>query len=250
MDYEITNLGINSIIDFYQTMAICTLQLPNTPCFATGVNSPYLNVLFDLRKERHNSQTIIHSASEFFEKLRVPWVWFIIPGSTDNDLTNNGFSLVDEAPAMYYDLQKDFSIDNSLDISFQELNHTDDLSQWILPIDEGYQIEVGDYEYQKLNVAITQKKPKKLRHYIAFYKGELAASGTLFFSDNSVMLHNIATKNLFLKRGIATALTMHMMEIAKNMGFQYCFLDSSESAFNLYKRIGFKEYAKTFIYSK
>jgi predicted GNAT family acetyltransferase len=250
MNNLITKLGIHSIIDFYQTISIHRLKLTDALCFATGVNSPYLNVVFDSRKERYNSQKLINSVSNFFNELQVPWVWFIIPGSSHNDLLDNGLSLIDEAPAMYFDLQESFAINHSDEISFLELDPTDDLSQWILPINEGYQIEAGDHEYQKLNVTVSKREPNKLKHYIAFYKGKLAASGTLFLSDQSVMIHNIATKNSFLKRGIATALTHNIMKIAKNMGFQHCFLDSSESALNLYKRIGFKEYAKTLVYSK
>ena len=57
------------------------------------------------------------------------------------------------------------------------------------------------------------------------------------------MLHNLATKKEFLKKGFGTLLTRYMMLQAKKLGYQHCFLEASEGAFNLYKRIGFKIYS-------
>lgn len=62
------------------------------------------------------------------------------------------------------------------------------------------------------------------------------------------MIHNLATKKAFTKRGIGTALSLHMMERAIQLGFKHCFLDSSEDAFNIYKNIGFKVYSTTTVY--
>lgn len=62
------------------------------------------------------------------------------------------------------------------------------------------------------------------------------------------MIHNVATKTDFKKRGLGTTLTLHMMRIAKDMGFKHCCLDSSEEAFSLYNKIGFKVYCTTLIY--
>lgn len=89
-----------------------------------------------------------------------------------------------------------------------------------------------------------------MRHFVAYYQNHIAAAGTFFISDHSVMLHNLATKTIFTRKGIGTALTLYMMEQAKKLGFQHCFLDSSEDGFNLYRKIGFKVYSTTQIYSK
>ena len=81
-------------------------------------------------------------------------------------------------------------------------------------------------------------------------QNEPAAAGTLFMSENSVMLHNLATKTQFQRRGIGTALVIHQMAIAKQLGFKHCFLDSSEKAFGLYQNLGFEVYGATKVYSK
>jgi len=63
------------------------------------------------------------------------------------------------------------------------------------------------------------------------------------------MIHNVATATSFKNRGLGTTLTLHMMETAKRMGFKHCYLDASEMAFNLYKKIGFKVYCTTLVYN-
>jgi len=40
-----------------------------------------------------------------------------------------------------------------------------------------------------------------------------------------------------------------MMSEAKKLNYKHCFLDSSNKAFNLYHRLGFKTYGKTLVYS-
>ena len=63
------------------------------------------------------------------------------------------------------------------------------------------------------------------------------------------MLHNLATKTAYTKRGFGAALTLHMMQYAKEMGIQHFFLDSSVDGVSIYKKIGFRVYSTTVVYS-
>lgn len=249
-DNQILEKGIDSILDFYRTLSIDNRQFSENIAFVTGVDSPFLNVLFDFRTERKNSKKLIEAASEYFNQFNVPWGWFITPASFDNDLEDMRCLLIEESPAMYFNLLNSFPDFNNKNITIHEVYNQDDLNSWIEPINDGFQGEEGDDSYLKLNLNLLQKGEKKLRHFIAFYDGTLAAASTLFLSNDSVMLHNLATKNNFKKLGLGTALTLYMMKEAKLQGFKHCFLDSSDEAFNLYKKLGFKVYCATLIYCK
>lgn len=248
MHNNIVQKGINAILDFYRTLAIDEKNFSQATAFATGMNSPFLNVLFDLRTERMNSAELIHAADQFFQMHQVPYGWFIIPATAEHDLTQHGFTLCEEAPAMYFDLQNSLPESNAEFITIEEAN--DDLKKWIQPIKDGFEVPEEDDAYRQLNAAILQRGVKKLRHFIAYFQNELAAAGTLFLSDDAVMIHNVATKKIYKNRGLGTAITLHMMNIAKELGYQHCYLDASESAFSLYKKIGFSVYATTLIYTK
>jgi N-acetylglutamate synthase-like GNAT family acetyltransferase len=242
--------GLNSIIDFYRTIATTECQFPEAIAFATGVNSPFLNVLFDLRLNKTSSSKLSEAVTSFFNEYQVPWGWYITPADNKNDLLQLEFALVEEAPAMYFDLLNPLPAMKSEFITVQELSDTDDLTSWIQPINEGFKAAEGDDTYRQLNANILRKAHGRLRHFVAYYKDQLATAGTLFMSGNAVMIHNVATKSNFLKCGLGTTLTLHMMQEAKDSGFQHCFLDSSSEAFQLYKKIGFQVYATTLIYSK
>ena len=249
-DKEITKKGVDAIIDFYHTLAIDEKRFPQAIAFATRMNSPFLNVLFDNRPNRTNSTELVNSVNIFFEKHKVPWGWFITPASSENDLVQQGFTLIEEAPAMYFNLLNQLPGMKSDFITIEEAGKNDNLKSWIQSIYEGFQANEEDDSYRKLNADILNKGEQKLRHFVAYYKDKLAAAGTLFLSDDAVMIHNMATKTDFKNCGLGTTLTLHMMEIAKDMGFKHCYLDSSEEAFNLYKKIGFKVYCTTLIYGK
>ena len=252
-DEQLTQKGICAITDFYRTLAVAEHYFSDAIAFATGMDSPFLNVLFDFRVDRTHSVNLIEAATTFFKQHASPWGWFITPASGSHDLIAQGFTLVEEAPAMYFDLSQAMPAMKSPSISIHELDENDDLSTWILPINEGFDVKEGDDSYQKLNAAILNQGDqgeKKLKHYVAFYQNKLAAAGTLFLSHDAVMIHNVATKIAFKKLGLGTTLTLTMMEKAKRLGFKHCFLDSSEQAVDLYKKIGFKIYGATSIYSK
>jgi ribosomal protein S18 acetylase RimI-like enzyme len=248
VDGKIISLGVEAIIDFYKTMAIDQLQLPGLNAFVTGADSASLNVVIDTRKNEEFSSEIINSMTEFFNTHQVTWGWFITAAAVANDIEKSGFQLLYETPGMYQDLS-DISSKMDNDI-IKEAN--DDLKAWIEPLLEGFPSESGEDDdvYRKLNAKLLFNGEKKLRHFTLYSNNEPACSGTLFLSDNSVMLHNLATKNKFRKRGFGVAVTLHMMSEAKKLGYKHCFLDSSDEGFGLYSQLGFKVYCVTSVYKK
>ena len=250
----LTQLGTEAIIDFYKTIAVDQLKFPGIIALVTGIKSPFLNVVLDTRPIHKNNEALIKHISDFFAKHAVPWAWFIPTTATDNNLTDVGFSHLADAPAMYLDLSQTLPDNNLKDISIREAGHDDNLLEWIQPLHEGFPLEnattLEEDAYRKLNADLLHQGEHKLRHFTAYYQNEIAAAGTLFISEHSVMLHNLATKKRFQRRGIGTALAIHQMAIAKQLGFKHCFLDSSEEAFGLYQKLGFKVYGATKVYSK
>ena len=153
-DNELTKQGNAAIIDFYQTMSIDHFQLPGIFASVTEMNNPFLNVVIDIREDRSNSFTQIESCRKFFAKHNIPWAWFVTPGSKNNDLLQHGFSILEEAPAMYFDLNTPIPNLKSEPIIIQEASPTDDLQTWIEPINEGFGAKPGDDSYRKLNAKL------------------------------------------------------------------------------------------------
>ncbi len=180
--------------------------------------------------------------SSFFKNHQVSWGWFVTTAATDRRIQNYGFDLAYETAGMYFDLAN-FLPSTEVDVVIKEEKGT--LQNWIEPIIEGFPSGDSGETYRQLNANLLSKGETKLRHFTAYRHGEIAASATLFLSGNCVMLHNLATKIKFRNLGIAASLTSHLMSEAKKSGYKHCFLDSSDMAINLYRKLGFKIYAVT-----
>jgi N-acetylglutamate synthase-like GNAT family acetyltransferase len=246
----LTEIGVAAIKDFYHSLSVAKFQHNEVFAFATGVSSPFLNVVMDARPHAKTSTATINLIKVFFEKHAVPWAWFVIGDTTANDMTSHEFYLLEEAPALYFDLSQPLPVFQNDLIRIEEVDQQDDLKKWSEPIREGFHAAENDDSYRELNAKILNSGSKKFRHFIAFYKNKLAGASTLFLSENCVMLHNLATKTALTKRGVGTALTLHMMAEARQIAYQHCFLDSSEDGFNLYKKLGFMVYSRTLIYAR
>jgi len=236
-------------MDFYKTLSCESRQFPEASAFVTGMGSIFFNVLFDERRDKSESKMLARAAAEYFNHFRAPWAWFMMPADINNDLTSHDFVLLEESPAMYFNLAQSIPVVESTHV-IKEVESNDDLSEWIIPVNDAFHVEDGDDSYQQLNAAVLQNNAKKLRHFVAYSDGKLAGSATLFVSQDAVMLHNLATKTEFRNNGIGTALTLHMLAAAKKMGYVHCFLDASAVAFSLYQKLGFKVYSSTLIYAK
>ena len=256
---EITKLGVSAIIDFYQTISSHQLNLPGLHAFSTGIDSASLNVVLDVAQNHElGSEKIsqeVSAISNFFQKQQVPWGWFVTAIAADRKIENFGFNLTYESAGMYLDLSNllpEIESNEEKNIIIKE--EFGNLQNWIKPIAEAFPSTDGGESYRKLNADLLDNSlsggETKLRHFTAYHQNKPAASATLFLSNKGVMLHNIATKHNFRKLGLASSLTRHLLSTAKKSGHQHCFLDSSNAAVNLYRRLGFKIYCVTREYEK
>lgn len=248
IDKEITALGVSATIDFYKTMAIDALHLPGLSAFVTGADAFLLNIVVDTRKNATFSAELIQTMHHFFSPYQVPWGWLVVADVEQEDIKAFGFDLAFQSPGMYFDLNNALSEAQIEAICIQEENN--DLKEWIKPLQEAFPNKDNCEVYRRLNADLLSKGEKKLRHFTAYCEHEAAVSGTLFFSNQAVAVHNMAARPQFRKRGIGMALLAHMMAEASRQGYRHCFLDASDAGLNLYNQVGFKTYCKTSFYKK
>jgi hypothetical protein len=81
-----------------------------------------------------------------------------------------------------------------------------------------------------------------LRHYVAFYRGQPAATASMLLASGAAGLYNIATIPELRGRGIGSAITLEPLRAALAEGFRISVLESSADGFPVYSRLGFKQY--------
>lgn len=256
-DPYITSIGDRAGIAFNNLISTKQLQLDNVNASITGVSSAFLNIVIDTIGDRKKlDKKTINTVIDFFTSNNVPWVWITPSYMPSSYLLEHGFTLSESYPCMYFDLSNTITpIENMQYFIIKELVSGNDLSEWIIPINECFsemheKCNTQDDLYQKINANLLTSDPGKLRHFVIYYDKQIAGAATLFLYNNSVVLNNIAVRTHLQRKGIGKALTLHMMHIAKKLGFKHCLLDASDSGYKLYRQLGFKIYDVKDAYKK
>ena len=83
--------------------------------------------------------------------------------------------------------------------------------------------------------------PSQLLHVLASVDGEPAGCGSVFLDGRIAGLYNIATPEPFRGRGIGTAVTEALLDVARERGCAEAVLHASELGHPVYARLGFDE---------
>lgn len=249
---EILQIGHAAEIAFCKAMATDELQCEGLVAVTIGLKDPILNVVIDTQVNEKTIQQKIAQVFEFFKQHDVAWTWIVDPLVQPTNLIHyleqHGLTSLDQFPSLYFDLTKPFPENPPLRFDIREAPQEDDLSAWITPVAESFPTSDQGEGFRKLAAKLPHGVGTPFRHYMAYQDNNIAAAGTLFVGTDSVMIHNLATKPGARNQGLATALTLHAMQEGKRLGYQHCFLDSSTSGLNLYRRIGFQIYCVNQIY--
>lgn len=249
-DPAITQLGVEATLDFYSTLAFDEIEQKSMRAFVTGIDSPFLNVVIDSRVNPHTSLAKFDFFRNYFQYHSLPWSWFAISPGSNNSLHKYGFELVETTPTMYLSLANtiaEFKLD---DFMVEEVGSNDDLINWILPLQEAFSSDDNCVGYRILNAKLLNQNEKNLKYFVGRYQGNIVSSVSLFFHHDTVMIHNLATKTAFLKRGFGTALSVYLLQYAKQHDYKHCFLESSADSFGIYQKLGFKICYITSIYQR
>ena len=84
--------------------------------------------------------------------------------------------------------------------------------------------------------------------FVGRFNGRAVATGIMYRAQGVAAVHFISTLPEFRRRGIGTALTLHVMMLARQYGSRIAMLTASEFGIELYKALGFREFGWQRIY--
>jgi GNAT superfamily N-acetyltransferase len=116
-------------------------------------------------------------------------------------------------------------------------------------------LALSQREQPSLNSEFTiQTHPNPMNPSIVEYKlaqnQESISKGSLFFHKDWIGIVNVATEEKYRKKGFGTILMNYLLHTAHERGARWAILESTKEAYNLYKKLGFKEVMKTNIYNR
>lgn len=246
-DKAIIEQGVRATIRFYEAMSTHHLSCPGVVAVVANLIDPLLNLVVNAALSEEEVEEKIEAVFKFYQAYQVEWFWQVGPLSQPKTLPQqlilNGLSLVEVYPALYFDLRQALPIFATPELVIKEVMSHDLLQEWVKPIREAFPSSDKAEGYRQLNATLAHGPGTAFRHYVGYHLDHAVCAGTLFVTEEAVMIHNIATRPNFRKRGFGTAMTLYAMQMAKDLERPHCFLDSSPKGMGMYQRIGFKVYA-------
>ena len=115
------------------------------------------------------------------------------------------------------------------------------LRTWVNVFQSGY--EPSDTLAQAILEIYKAETRLEEIHYLGWYENQPVATLTLTLDNqNIVSLYDISTVPSARRKGIATAMTHYALLDARKRGCSLAVLQSSEEAYKLYTKLGFREY--------
>lgn len=221
--------------------------------FAPGITSPNLNFALQTGDFKDDRDAIINIVENFFKTRGLSWSWMMNPLRDQDELKagleSRGFSLLPPYPVMVYEFGISILSDALKNFDIREVS-SGDLSDWILPLKEGFKAtEVDALLYREAHQRALQKKAG-FRHFIAYVAGVPVSAATLSLSSYGARLDDIGTKPSFQRKGFATSVILYAMKVAQELGYPWVCLEASDEGMPLYTKLGFKELYRNEIYSK
>lgn len=186
--------------------------------------------------------------------LRVPMAWLIGPSTQPaglgNHLQKRGWTLDDAAPGMAVDLRtldELLMLPSSLTIRF--VNDETMLKTWLRTLIVGS--EIPEEGLALLLDAVAKhgyKEDPDLRYYLGLFDDEPVATSLLYLAGGVANIYCVATLPQARGQGFGTALTLEALLDARKLGYRIGTLQSSPMGFNLYRRLGFREYGAFQVY--
>lgn len=82
------------------------------------------------------------------------------------------------------------------------------------------------------------------RHFGGWWQGEVVAATSLLFHAGVAGIYGVATVPQARRQGIARALVLRAIEVARQQGYRIVILSPTDLSEGIYQRLGFREYTR------
>lgn len=220
---------------------------PDLTWLATDVSYPLCNSVFRTQLAPGDADARIAQVVAHFKARRLPMIWWVGPSTQPADLPRllqtRGLIHLDDNPGMAIDLGQAQVELTGAPGAIKRVSNPGELKKWVHPIAATF--EFPDTVTRLYVEALADQgfdENGQWQHYAAYLDGEVVGASSMFLGAGVAGIYNVAVLPSARRKGVGTALTQAPLSNARARGYRVGILHSTDEGFNLYQRIGFKEY--------
>lgn len=221
---------------------------PDAAWFMTDIPFALFNGVIHARLAPDGLASRIQEIIAPFESKKKPMIWWTGPSTQPEDLGEHlrayGLLHLDDALGMAIDLNatnKDLPTNPA--VMVKRAIRLDDLELWGGPFAANF--EVPRKAVPQLCESIAKlgfDEGGALHNYLGMLNGDVVGTCTLYLGAGVAGIYNVSTLPKARRQGVATALTLAALRMARDRGYRIGILHSSEMGHGAYRRIGFRDF--------
>lgn len=219
----------------------------------TVVPHPWFNGVISARPARVGDEAFIQDTVAYFDSRGVSgFTWWLEPeqkgAGWEDMLVKAGFQRNADTPGMALDLQTLAPAEAPRDLRIAMVDDLPGLRAWCSGFARGYGTPL-EWEKPLFDLLNGVGLGLPLRYTIGYLEGQAVSVSQLFLGGGVAGIYCVATLPEARGKGIGAALTLAPLLDARELGFRYGVLQSSEMGFGVYQRMGFSQYCMIEHYS-
>ncbi len=222
----------------------------------TGIPRPIFNGVYALRFDEQDLEKKVRETVEFFRSNSVPHMWWVGPSSTagiDKLLFGHGLMKLDwDTAAMAIDLHQleESRLQELSERSGAEVKRVsteEDIDKWASVVGGAFENDELTYEiFHSIHRTLLEKEACSF--FLAEIDGEPVGSSSSALRAGVVGIYNVGTLEEHRGKGIGQLVSLTALLEGRNHGYEIGILSSTEPGYNVYQKLGFKEYFRYRLY--
>ena len=228
---------------------VCELnETPDAAWMLSGMPDQDYNKVFRSEFQPDDADARIEEILAYYESKSVPMSWWLMPSSGPADLgarlEARGLNRRSDLPGMALHINQvngDFAPPTGFVI--ERVQDDDTLAAFVHISSVAFSLpETMEPGLLRIASGAGYGQKDRFCHFLGRLDGEPVATATGYFGEGVVGVQNITTVPQARRRGVGTATTMAVIREARERGYRIASLQSSEAAYSMYERMGFREY--------
>ena len=255
-DAELVEANERAVLLGFGALELCELGfVPGATLLDSGVGIPAFNGVIATAAEPEDVPEVAAAAAAWFAARGRPWVWRAGAGNAPADLPQRlealGFVADDSEPGMVCDLGSAPLGDPGGHVVEDVGDDEDAFAEWYGVFAPAFAIPLDLADALRPVVQAAGRPGGPLRHFVlrdGDGRGAVRACGSLADGGGAAGLANIATRPEHRGLGLGHAMTLALLREARAEGHDTAVLSATPEAVGLYRRVGFTETGRRWIY--